>query len=324
MWKRFRQLFQKTELPELPVLLDYKEYEALIPTVETFPYPDWEQVYSRLDSFPEEQQDQVWQDFAHIWLTRLAYRLERNYAVSRSQEFILLAPMNTRRARYLLNILEGIRTRILEILGWTSAEEGDGLYVVLVFASSRSFLEYVSQFGPDGEYRTPVGQYIPGEYGHLAVVQQENWRMESTLAYLLCHEILDKAESPNWLRTGLALHFGQVYDHGERLPAERFDSQVEVHQEYWRERGLQGFWTGVDFFSLESQDMSEQFALALTRSVLSQVKDLSGLFRAAHWSDAGGAALLDQGGRALSDWVADILGPGQWGFEPPVDWAEET
>lgn len=70
------RFFGKPDRPVLPQLLNIAEYEKLMPTLEFFPRPEWEQIRDKIGKEHPDFQDQTWQDFAHIWLTRLSYRLE--------------------------------------------------------------------------------------------------------------------------------------------------------------------------------------------------------------------------------------------------------
>ena len=94
MFKRLKTLFKKQSVPQLPVLLDVAEFERLMPSVGAFPRPEWATIQKRIESEFNDQLNQAWQDFAHILLTRLSYRLEQGYRVQSSREFILLSTLN--------------------------------------------------------------------------------------------------------------------------------------------------------------------------------------------------------------------------------------
>lgn len=321
MLDRLFARFRKSQRPALPQILESAEYERLMPTLEFFPRPEWGIIRDKIEREHPDDPDQAWQDFSHIWLTRLSYRLENGYEVRRSDEFILLSSLGARRSGFVLNILEGIRNQVLDVLGWTNEQELQGLYTVLLFADSTDYLRYVSAFGSQGEDEASVGMYLPGDYGHMVILEQEIWRMESTFAYILTQYILDHSELPTWLRSGLCLHFSEVYFQGDRITEiQKGEALAELRRAFWLERGIQGFWTGTDFGESDARERAEDLALSLTRLVLGEARSSVNLLGAASWKDAGFSSVTEFADRELQDIVSDLLGPGDWEFEAPTDW----
>lgn len=317
MFSRLKALFGKQRTPELPVLLDSAEFEKLMPSIGSFPRPEWDLICRRLEKEQAEQLDQAWQDLAHIWFTRLSYRLERGYRVQRSQEFILLSSLKERRAGFVLETLEGMRRRIVDVLGLTPEEEGNGLYTVLLFADAKTYLEYVEAFGPEGEEPSSFGQFIGGPYGHMALIEQELWRIERTMAYLLTHYLLRDSRMPWWLQLGLCNHFSELYDQGEILPqVNSLGAWLDEASEFWTAKRVTELWDGT-LLGTKDREKAEKFALLLTRTVLEEVQDVQGFLRRVTWKDAGRAAVLQDTGRTLSEFVQGILGPGDWEAEIP-------
>ncbi len=312
MLNRLKALFGRVSPPKLPVLLDSAEIEKLMPSIGAFPRPEWDAIHEKLEKEHAEQLDQAWQDFAHIWLTRLSYRLDRGYRVQRSREFILLSSLNERRAGFVLETLEGMRRRIIDTLGWSREEEGSGLYTVLLFADAKTYFEYVEAFGPKGEEPSSFGQFLGGPYGHLAVIEQELWRIERTMAYLLTHYLLRDSQMPWWLQFGLCNHFSELYDQVEILPQVNFlGTWLEESSEFWTPKRVTELWDGT-LLGSEDREKVEKFALLLTRAVLEEVQNVQDFLRRASWEDAGKAAVLQDTGRPLSEFVQGILGPGDW------------
>ena len=312
MLDRLKALFGKAPLAKLPVLLDSAEIEKLMPSIGAFPRPEWDAIAEKIETEYADQLEQAWQDFAHIWLTRLSYRLERGYRVQRSREFILLSSLNERRAGFVLQTLEGMRKRIIDTLGWSRDREGFGLYPVLLFADAKTYFEYVEAFGPEGEEPTSFGKFLDGPYGHIALIEQELWRIEQSMAYLLTHNILRDSRMPWWLQFGLCNHFSDLYDQGEILPqVNSLGSWLEEASGFWTEKRVTELWDGT-LLGSEDRDKAEKFALLLTRAVIEKVRNVQDFLERASWEDAGRAAVLQDTGRPLSQFVQGILGPGDW------------
>ena len=317
------ELFSKPARPELPQVLDSATYEALMPTTDAFPRPEWDKIRAKIDKEHSLNQVQAWQDIAHIWLTRLSYRLEGGYHVQRSDEFILLSSLSPRRAGFVLEILEGIRKRLLETVGWTKADELDGLYTVLLFRNSKEYLQYVCAFGAEGEDELSIGIYLNKGYGHMVIVEAEIWRLEATLAHILSHYVLAHSSLPHWLQVGLCLHMAEVYQQGDLITELKDHAALaEQRRDFWVKNGIGGFWSGKAFHRGNARERADDLALNLTRLVLEEAKRPKLLLKSIDWRDAGFQAVKEETGRELGTILSELIGPGDWDFVAPDDWAE--
>lgn len=196
---------------------------------------------------------------------------------------------------------------------------------MLLFANSSDYLKYLSAFGKEPQDELSVGIFLSEGYAHMAVVEQEIWRMESTLAYVLTNYILCDSAFPSWLRMGLALHFSELYDQGEKMTEiQRAEALARERREFWVRRSLQGFWSGDDFADPAARERCEDLALSLTRVVLDASTSVEALLDAVHWKDAGFVAVRANTGRELVEFASSLLGEGEWGFEPSVGWGDEA
>jgi len=58
MFRCLKTLFGvRTAVPELPVILDSAEFERLIPTIGSFPRPEWEKIKTRIESEYKDRQE---------------------------------------------------------------------------------------------------------------------------------------------------------------------------------------------------------------------------------------------------------------------------
>ena len=185
-----------------------------------------------------------------------------------------------------------------------------------LFSNFSTYQHYCSAFGPAGEEPPSTGQVFAHHYyQHLTVVDQELWRLEPILAYLMVHYILAHRDVPRWLEKGLCEQLSKLYDQGDYPPElATLEKKRRTMQDYWHHKGLQKFWDERATQTVKEAQFTEQLAKMLTCLVLEKVDDIGSLLESISREDAGYSAVLECTGRSLESFVCDILGPGDWGL----------
>ena len=124
-----------------------------MPVEGGFPRPDWEAIDRLIEARPEPERDGLWRDWSLRWVEATGSSLSPGYAVSQSENFLLLSARGERHASLLLGFLERARGRILSTLDGIASDEGYGKNVVLVFDDWDDYYRYLSYCTPDeGEF----------------------------------------------------------------------------------------------------------------------------------------------------------------------------
>jgi len=270
---------------------------------------------------PSEQLNEIWTCLARQWLEMLQETLDDGYAITESEEFVLVAKEDVRLNSRMLASCEHARRTILKTLPDVARDEGYGKHVVLAFADTESYYDYISDFYPDeGEYAISGGVFLDQGYGHFAICLAYGDDHERTIAHELNHNLLRHLPLPLWLNEGVTqviedLVVGRSYfstDH----------DIVRRHRAYWNTKTIDAFWSGDSFFSPDDgQELSYHLAQVLFRNLMADFpKKMSPLLNAAHYENAGDTALRQLCSVSLGDRVKQFLRDGSW--EPGRSYSE--
>jgi len=289
---------------------------------ENLPRPKWDLIESWVDSQPIDEQRNAWSAVLRQWLSQLGESLGEAYAISESDEFMILAP-NLENAASLVWFAGKCRTRLQSILGTVAQFAVPGKQVAIAVDNSDDYYRYVSPYFPEGEHGLTGGLQIREGYSHIAMQGPNTWSMENTLAHELTHAALQHHSMPQWLEEGLA----QMVEH-DMTGRGLLELTVEIadrHKRYWKKHGLDDFWRGEGFSrSGKVQELSYQLAEILIRLLVEDSRPRwFGLVREPQQRffafltdvnrvDCGEEALQQCLGFGLSDLASRFLGEGDW------------
>ena len=166
-------------------------------------------------------------------------------------------------------------------------------------------------------------------YGHVALVKLQNSDVFQTVAHELTHSALSHLDLPQWLEEGLT----QLFEHDlGNKPFALDPKEVREQKAYWRQEGLEQFWTGAGFSSPgDVQKYSYQLAEILLRLLLVEyqprwfgfdrapVLKLMNFLRNAQRDDYGEAAAREYLGLSLDEIAERSLGKRQPSFEEQAE-----
>ncbi|WP_442509865.1 hypothetical protein SH528x_001465 [Novipirellula sp. SH528] len=287
---------------------------------ESLPRPNWDTIAAWVESNVDAAAfDDTWTLIARHWLNRLAHSLPSGYAVHESPEFLLLAADPTFAKRVLARCERALQI-ILERLDGVASNEGFGKHVVLLFAGTESYYDYVADFYPaEGEFALSGGMFLDVGYGHFAICPACGDDYERTIAHELNHALLRHLPLPLWLNEGVTQFMEDCV-----LEASYFMVDHEIvrrHRSYWNDETIHMFWTGDSFYCPDDgQELSYHLSQVLFRNLMFDYpKNVNDILNTANYADAGNAAFINACNVSLADRVAQFLGPGSWA--PRSDYA---
>ena len=277
------------------------------------PRPKWDVISAWVDAnIDPSSLDESWTQIARDWLTRLSESLPRGYALHESPEFLLLAADEAIGQR-VLNSSQRARRIILESLDGVASDQGFGKHVVLLFADTENYYDYVTDFYPDeGEFGLSGGMFLNIGYGHFAICPAYDDNYERVIAHELNHALLRHLPLPLWLDEGVTQVMEDVVMDSSYFTV---DHQIlRRHRDYWTSETIDAFWSGESFYcSDEGQELSYHLAEVLFRNLMSDFpKAVNDILNNADFTDAGNAAFLASCNVSLVDRIAQFLGDGNW------------
>ncbi|WP_075084112.1 hypothetical protein [Mariniblastus fucicola] len=280
---------------------------------EGLPRPKWDVIYHWADTnLDPTSLDESWTQIARDWLTRLADSLPRDYALHESPEFLLLAADHSLGQR-VLSSSERARRVILKTLNGVASDQGFGKHVVLLFADTDSYYDYVTDFYPDeGEFALSGGMFLDVGYGHFAIYPAYGDDYERVIAHELNHALLRHLPLPLWVNEGVTQVIEDVV-----MDSSYFMVDHEIlrrHRTYWNSQTIDGFWSGESFYSPDDgQELSYHLSQVLFRNLMSDFpKAVNDILNNANFIDAGDSAFGNSCNVSLADRVAQFLGDGNW------------
>lgn len=289
---------------------------------ERFITPNWARIGDWVDeNIPRDRLNEVWTQLARQWLEMLREVLSESYTITESEEFVLVANGDARLNNRMLASCEHARRTILKTLPDVACDEGYGKHVVLAFADTEDYYDYISDFYPEeGEFALSGGVFLDQGYGHFAICLAYGDDHERTIAHELNHNLLRHLPLPLWLNEGvtqvmedLVVDSSYFYTNHE---------MVRRHRAYWNPGTIDDFWSGESFFSPDDgQELSYHLAQVLFRNLMADFPiQMSPLLNAANYEDAGNAALRQLCSVSLGERVKQFLGDGAW--EPSRSYSE--
>ena len=280
---------------------------------DSLPRPNWNAIATWVKSDVElALLNETWAQIARDWLTRLSKALPNGYALFESSEFLVLAADEALGQR-VLNSCERARRIILKTLDGVAGDQGYGKHVVLLFAESDSYYDYVADFYPDeGEFGLSGGMFIDDGYGHFVVCPAYDDDYERVIAHELNHALLRHLPLPLWLNEGVTQEMEDVVSDSSYFMVDH--EILRRHRCYWNAENIHMFWSGESFlFADDGQELSYHLAYVLFRNLMSDYPgSVNDILNNANFIDAGNAALINACHTSLADRVSQFLGDGEW------------
>lgn len=291
------------------------------------PIPDWERVAETdLPEWEQDYRDAYWTSAARHWLRTMADALSPGYAIRESKNFLLLSPLEARKAELFLRFCQSALRRISESLEGVRREEGDWKQVVIVFSSEDEYYDYISHYHPEGgEYSMSSGVFINAGYGHFVTFEADLDAVEPVIAHELTHAMLSHLPIPLWLNEGMAVNTEHVFFPRLADPRASLYWPREIqdkHAAFWNADTIQEFWTGGSFQRTDDGSMlSYDLAKHITALAARDEPAFRAFLREAHWQDAGMSAASHLG-YPLQHLIEAVLGEGSWQPTPDA-WHSE-
>ncbi|MEM6818051.1 MAG: hypothetical protein AAF578_04635 [Pseudomonadota bacterium] len=288
----------------------------LMPHIEGFPRPNWEQITREIETAPESEWPNLWTDWAQRWMAETILVLPVGYQLFESENFLVLSSQERRFSTLLLEFLERTRRRILSSLEGIASDSGHGPHVLLMFHDQESYYRYISYFFPEeGEFGLSSGIFLNESYGHFVFPFVEMFEAEATAAHELTHALLRHLPIPTWLNEGLAVTMeDEICD---SWPLTMSDERFAEHRDYWNAESIQAFWSGEAFYKGdEGMQLSYELARFCVRSLAHEYDVFAAFANSAESSNAGEQAANEHFNGSLGGLIAQFFGDGDWSPDP--------
>lgn len=288
----------------------------LMPVVDGFPRPDWDEISRRIYSRPDSTWSESWHAWARRWLDAMLEHLHDGYRIAESDNFFVLSAQEDRYVELLSAFLERALGRIVADLEGIASDEGDGKHVVLIFDEQETFYRYKAYFYPEeGEFILSAGTFLNLTYGHFTFPFLEMSEAEATSAHELTHACLRHLPLPLWMDEGFAVTMEDEICGSAPLRME--NERFAEHARFWNEVTIQEFWSGQAFNRTdEGSDLSYELARYCIRSLAHDYPTFVRFANAARFEDGGEAAAFDSFGGSLGGLIQQFFGAGNWSPRP--------
>ena len=276
--------------------------------------PRWDEIEKEITGIrPREEWDDAWTDAARQWLTQIKDSTkEVEYNISETQNFLLLCSSDKHFRDLLLRFLERALIQISSMLEGIATDEGFGKHVVIIFYSQNTYNCYLSDCFPDSDINVvDKGMYINQGYGHFVYPMQNLSFLEPGIVYDMSHMLISHLPLPLWLVEGIADNI--VNDITKFASINIDDDFIERHENFWRQEGLQGFWSG-EYFYLPGLFNSNCHELAqfFVREMSKNWSSFKAFVLDSDYKNCGQVALINNFGISLGEMATNLLGDGNW------------
>ncbi|MCE9630935.1 MAG: hypothetical protein K8S94_09535 [Planctomycetia bacterium] len=285
------------------------------------PVPDWDRVGEWVKLYvPPDDRYEVWTEFALQWFDLTNDQFDNRYEVLETPHFLLFGLPEETPLKSLGRFAEECRAQLIHNLPGLAKFNTPGKTVIFVFTGRDAYYAHVDDYHGDGEYGGSGGMHIRTRYSHVVIQQLRNADIFQVCAHELTHAAIEHFEMPLWLEEGLT----QLFEHdlaGKPFLLEA--KEVAEQKAYWRDNGLDEFWSGEGFSRPgDVQKYSYQLAEILLRLLLSDYRPrwlgfdrrplvtLMNFIRHARRDDSGEEAAQEHLGLSLEDIAAKSLGRG--------------
>lgn len=275
------------------------------------PIPDWRVVYEWIETHNDtEDLHSIWTKLAHQWLARIADWRPPGLRIDEYADFLLLSALDKDAANRTLRFMQRCRDQLCATFPKLVLQNAVGPFVGMVFRDENEYYDYVSEYYPEeGEFGASAGMFLHEGYGHFVAVEIPRWNLRHVLAHEIVHDHFAERDLPLWIEEGLTQTATDLLLGENSL---RLDHEMLIRQRaYWREHGLDSFWSGEAF---DSPDDGQELAYVLAHvTFLRELQDNRDAFltflETASLQDNGAAASLRHLGEPLEALAAKFLGP---------------
>jgi hypothetical protein len=291
--------------------LELDALRALMPIVDGFPRPDWKAIRRLISQRPEAESESHWFAAARTWMEQTARHLCAPYAVSETDDFFLLSPLDARKTGLVRSFIQKARKQIAIKLEGLGESRSLGKAVVMLFDSQDSYYQYCAHFYSEGEHPLSAGVFLKANYSHTAIPFFDISETEATLAHELTHCFLRNLPIPLWLNEGLAVTIENELCGNRPL---RMDSRrLDEHRRFWNAGTIQEFWSGKSFQRVdEGHGLSYELARYCVRALAHDIPAFIEFARNASFEDGGESSALTVYQGSLGGVIQQFFGPGEW------------
>ncbi len=326
--------------------METEAIRKLLPVIDGFPRPDWEDIYNSLENAPEGDGHKAWCHFARTWLDVLAECVGSSYSVSETDNFLILSSMSNRELELLKTFVEEARGTILKKLKGIANDDGFGKHVLFLFSANETYERYKSHTYPDDEVppdydrflddwvltadddiqdyqakAVSTGLFLDEPYGQLVFSYADLFGTQAVFAREFTHAVLCKYEMPLWLKVGLA----ETLEHEicRSNPLSMDVSSIANHIKFWDADTIQEFWSGESFGRPDAgSQLSYELAQYCLQSLSHEIDEFIEFANQANWKDAGEEAAIEIFGGSLGGLPFQFFGEGDW-IPKPETWSSD-
>jgi hypothetical protein len=276
------------------------------------PRVQWKLLYERMTaSCPRESRHEFWCSAQRQWLTLLQQSLGNTYQLLESDRFLILTAYRGE-AQWMLDFADELDRLVVGMLTGALSKDPFGKFAILVFAGEAPYWKYIRYYSSDNRPRESAGICIFDGDTHIAMPGIANFK------HVLVHEMVHARLShlralPHWVHEGIAQHIDRALVTRSRMEAGQF--YREQHRVWWKNHGIQMFWTGEIFDHRRGDWRAMAYELA-EQLVNAMIKPDRAVFNAflcdAQAGDGGEASCRQHYGVGLGVWMQEILGEGDW------------
>jgi len=287
---------------------------------DKFPRLNWDGVYKHVDEnykhYEDEKLDELWTNIARYWMSNIINKLNDNYGIHESNNFILVTSEDENYVCNTLGYLERTLKRILSSLEGIASDEGFGKHILIIFDDIDAYYSYLSHYySEDGEYALSSGVYLNNGYGHFAFPHQELNFAESITAHEMTHALLSHLKIPAWLNEGIAVTIENLLTGS--FPFRMDDETYMRHKSYWIEEEIQKFWSGDIFHEAgEGNELGYYLAQFAVHSLSKDYEAFKEFVNNAEFRDGGEEAANKVYGVSLGELIQQYFGEGDWSPAP--------
>lgn len=275
------------------------------------PRAQWKVIYSRIATdWSHAQKHAFWCAAQRHWLDRLRAAMPEPYAVLESDRHLILTAYRGE-TQWMLDFAEELHTLVAGMLQGALSKDGFGKFAILVFGGDARYWQYTRYYSPDNRPSESSGICIFDGDTHIAMPGLANFK--NVLVHEMVHARLAHLPIPHWVHEGIAQHIDRVLVTRSRMEAGRFAR--EQHRVWWKNHGIQSFWSGAIFDErrADRRHMGYELAEQLANAMIKPDRAAFNAFLCdANDSDAGEAASRKHFGAGLGVWMQEVLGDGDW------------
>jgi len=292
--------------PEIPL-----RQEWLIPDLG-FPIPDWRLVGDWIEGQPTDQHNTLWTAIVRRWATHIAKSFG-GCNVFETANVLAVIPGDIGRGKRAVRHYEETLHTLRTTLGDMALPFWYGKFLILIAPDRTTYDRYYSAYCPPGEHIDSGGVYLNRGYGHIVIPSPESMFATRVIAHELSHALLVHHSLPLWLNEGVT-QTAEAAVAGRAIT--EHSKKIEDHRAFWTPVNIGRFWDGRSFdIPGDPSALSYDLAYLIVGAFLRlDRKAMATVVVQAKPGDSGFAGFTAAYGQTPADLLAEMFGPGDWGY----------